>query len=424
MEEKAVAAAEPTNHVNVTSSSTASYELHAESLHNSELDNLLAKNETHNIATPIKPLHSTRDEFLTLEKLSNEIEETVDSSSSQRVRPINFSAPDILVPHVSYELLNQVTDNFSDAPYQAGGSRLGAGAYGVVYKAALPMHLLIKKQNANDQEIILDTNYLENTTQEDTKEIAIKKLNFSGGRVDEQFKVEVEMLSSCNHPNLLSLEGYSCDGPHWCLMYAYMVYGNLQDRLSCTADTQPLTPQQRLVIGHGTAKGLAYLHTFRETPMIHRDVKSANILLDEHFLPKLGDFGLLRIGSRGAHTETLVKTTTVFGTSAYMAPEAFRGDVSTKLDTFSYGVVLLELLTGLPPYDEHRDGRDLLSHIEGADDTPDSLCDSKGAPWPNGLPKALLDLAMLCFDDKKSRPSMIDVVRKWQPLVDKWTGFD
>ena len=88
---------------------------------------------------------------------------------------------------------------------------------------------------------------------------------------------------------------------------------------------------------------------------------SANILLDENFVPKVGDFGLVRIGDSSNSTLKLV-TENVYGTTVYMAPEAFRGDVSVKLDSFSFGVVLLELITGLPPVDDEREDRDLVIH--------------------------------------------------------------
>ncbi|PSN36241.1 putative serine/threonine-protein kinase PBL21, partial [Blattella germanica] len=99
--------------------------------------------------------------------------------------------------------------------------------------------------------------------------------------------------------------------------------------------------ETRLNIALGTARGILYLHSAYEKPLIHRDIKSANILLDEHMTPKLGDFGLVRLGKHQGNSMTM--TTTVLGTSAYMAPEAFRGDVSVKLDTFSFGVVSFEI---------------------------------------------------------------------------------
>lgn len=109
----------------------------------------------------------------------------------------------------------------------------------------------------------------------------------------------------------------------------------------------------------GTAKAVAYLHTAFDIPLIHRDIKSANILLDCTRKPKLCDFGLIK----PTPNQNTITGTSVFGTSAYMAPEAFRGDISVKLDTFSFGVVILELLTGLPPLDENREGCDIVRSI-------------------------------------------------------------
>ena len=116
---------------------------------------------------------------------------------------------------------------------------------------------------------------------------------------------------------------------------------------------------QRLRIAYGTSEGIQYLHTASHSkPLVHRDIKTANILLDSQLEPKIGDFGLVRLGggSPGQDRTKTVLTTTVVGTSAYMAPEAVRGEVSVKLDVFSFGVVLLELLTALPPMDENRLG--------------------------------------------------------------------
>ncbi|MCL4148522.1 UNVERIFIED_CONTAM: hypothetical protein GTU68_027342 [Idotea baltica] len=102
-------------------------------------------------------------------------------------------------------------------------------------------------------------------------------------------------------------------------------------------NSPPLPWKQRLSICEGTAEGIVYLHTKFSPPLVHRDVKSPNILLDENFIPKLGDFGIVRLGGRGS-ANTVIQTTPV-GTQMYMAPEAFRGDVSVKMDTFSFAIV-------------------------------------------------------------------------------------
>ncbi|KAA0184848.1 hypothetical protein HAZT_HAZT000800 [Hyalella azteca] len=384
-----------------------------------ELDNLLAH---HNQAAAEDEITSNNKgvsgaiTYPSLERLvmgdgNSHNADGVNASLAHR-DPVELDSSLPLVPHISYEILYKITDGFCETPHARGGRKLGEGAFGVVYKAEIS----VKDLWGNDTTAFHRSSLLQQEENSDVKQLAIKKLNIADERVDKQFKTEVEILSQCNHVNILPLEGYSCDGPHWCLLYAFMLHGNLQDRLACCNDTQPLTWKQRLSIGEGTAEGLAYLHTFHNQPMIHRDVKSANILLDVNMQPKVGDFGLVRMGSNGSRTGTNIKTTTVFGTSAYMAPEAFRGDVSTKMDTFSYGVVMLELITGLPPYDECRDGRDLLSHIEEYESLPATLCDTKAGAWPSGLPEALFELAMLCFEDKRTRPSMVDVKSLWKDL--------
>ncbi|XP_069997408.1 uncharacterized protein [Penaeus vannamei] len=296
------------------------------------------------------------------------------------------------VPHFRYSMLKQITQNFSDLPLDYGGNKLGEGAFGVVYLA---------KMYVGGKE----------------KKVAVKKLNSGEARVEQQFKTEIEILSRCIHENLLPLEGYSCDGPDWCLVYTYMSNGSLQDRLACLSGTEPLDWTMRTRIGEGAARGIVHLHTFQERPLVHRDIKSANILLDDKLVPKVGDFGLVRLGGSGTHTRTLIKTTTVFGTSAYMAPEAFRGDISVKMDTFSFGIVILELLTGLPSYDEEREGCDLLSHVLESEGEKSELLDVRAGSWDPDIASQLFDLAELCTDDKRRRPTMVQVLENYSSIV-------
>ncbi|XP_076033817.1 interleukin-1 receptor-associated kinase 4-like isoform X2 [Oratosquilla oratoria] len=295
--------------------------------------------------------------------------------------------------HFPYYVLKEAANSFPDLSIDYGGTRLGEGAFGTVYKAKI---------------IINDA----------VQTVAVKRLNMGEMRVDQQFKMEIDVLSRCIHENVVRLEGYSCDGPQWCLLYAFMANGSLQDRLACLGGSKPLNWETRLSITSGTAEGIAYLHTYQQQPLVHRDIKSANILLDEHFVPKVGDFGLVKLGGGGTHTRTLVKTTTVFGTSAYMAPEAFRGDVSVKMDTFSYGIVMFELLTGLPPYDEHREGCDLLSYILETESENEELIDKTfGTAVDMGLALQLFELAEKCTADKRKRPTMVQVVQSLKKLI-------
>ncbi|XP_071449817.1 interleukin-1 receptor-associated kinase 4-like [Hetaerina americana] len=331
------------------------------------------------------------------------------------------------LPHFAYIELQEATLGFSEEPYikikgeygahddsMYTGRKIGTGAFGSVYLG----HLHIHDDRQTDNKMM----------------VAIKKLNQDAINLEMQFRNEVEMLSRFRHPNLLPLLGYSCDGPSYCLVYEYMSNGSLLEKLACKDDAAVLTWLQRLVLALGIAKGIVYLHTALPQPLVHRDIKSANILLDGELVPKLGDFGLVRLGGSSKHTGTpsfirsaqhgqssALLTTTVLGTSAYMAPEAFRGDVSVKLDTFSFGVVLLELLTSLPPYDGNREGCDLVTHIDEIciEGKISPLLDSRAGTW--GLDESagqnLFEMALNCLEEKRKRPKMVDVLSSIEIIV-------
>ena len=175
-----------------------------------------------------------------------------------------------------------------------------------------------------------------------------------------------------------------------------------------------LTPMQRLKIAHGSAEGLRYLHNASHTkPLVHRDIKTANILLDSNNDPKIGDFGLVRLGG-GAEEEgrtSTIMTQTVVGTSAYMAPEAVRGEVTVKLDVFSFGVVILELLTGLPAMDQNRETRDIVGYLEEILEEEEEIEDHLDKKfslmdWRQVSPKQFYLIATECLKKKKDRPYM------------------
>ena len=144
-----------------------------------------------------------------------------------------------------------------------------------------------------------------------------------------------------------------------------------------------------------------------EHEVVHRDIKTANILLDANNEPKVGDFGLVRLGGGGGEVRaSTVLTQTVVGTSAYMAPEAVRGEVTVKLDVFSFGVVLLELLTGLPAMDQAREVADIVGHLEEViEDEGDieNLLDKKFSlmEWRQVSPKQIYEIAQKCLLKKK-----------------------
>ncbi|XP_078428234.1 protein kinase superfamily protein isoform X2 [Wolffia australiana] len=190
----------------------------------------------------------------------------------------------------------------------------------------------------------------------DGRKIAVKLMDRSGKQGVEEFKMEVELLTCLRSNHLLGLVGYCSNNDHRLLVYEFMANGCLQEHLYPTAGScggiSKLEWETRLRIALEAAKGLEYLHEHVTPPVIHRDFKSSNILLDKDFHAKVSDFGLAKIGSDkvGGHVSTRV-----LGTQGYVAPEyALTGHLTTKSDVYSYGVVLLELLTGRVPVDTKR----------------------------------------------------------------------
>ncbi|KAL3716223.1 hypothetical protein ACJRO7_007909 [Eucalyptus globulus] len=161
--------------------------------------------------------------------------------------------------------------------------------------------------------------------------VAVKQLDRNGLQGNCEFLVEVLMLSLLHHPNLLSLIGYCADGDQRLLVYEFMPFGSLEDHLfDLPPDKEPLDWNTRMTIAAGAAKGLEYLHDKANPPVIYRDFKSSNILLDEGFHPKLSDFGLAKLGPVGDKSHV---STRVMGTYGYCAPEdAMTGQLTVKSD--------------------------------------------------------------------------------------------
>ncbi|KAJ7296143.1 hypothetical protein O6H91_Y141500 [Diphasiastrum complanatum] len=183
--------------------------------------------------------------------------------------------------------------------------------------------------------------------------VAVKQLDRNGIQGSREFLVEVLMLSLLHHPNLVNLIGYCADGDQRLLVYEFMPLGSLDDHLhDLQFEKEPLGWNTRMKIAAGAARGLEYLHDKASPPVIYRDLKSSNILLDEGYHPKLSDFGLAKLGPVGDKTHV---STRVMGTYGYCAPEyAMTGQLSLKSDVYSFGVVLLELITGRRAIDNAR----------------------------------------------------------------------
>ncbi|KAL8046396.1 hypothetical protein ABFX02_08G175200 [Erythranthe guttata] len=220
----------------------------------------------------------------------------------------------------TYKEVSAATNNFKPE------SLIGEGGFGRVYKGHL------------DSKNI---------------DVAVKQLDRNGFQGNKEFLVEVLVLSLLHHPNLVNLVGYCAEGTQRVLVYEYMQNGSLEDHLlNISPERKPLDWNTRMKIAEGAARGLEYLHETANPPVIYRDFKASNILLDVDFNPRLSDFGLAKLGPVGEKTHI---STRVMGTYGYCAPEyASTGQLSTKSDVYSFGVVFLEIITGRRVIDTSR----------------------------------------------------------------------
>ncbi|NP_001288898.1 protein kinase APK1B, chloroplastic-like [Brassica rapa] len=186
--------------------------------------------------------------------------------------------------------------------------------------------------------------------------IAVKRLNIEGWQGHQEWLAEVNYLGRLSHPNLVKLIGYCLEDEHHLLVYEFMPCGSLENHLFRRGSYfEPLSWNIRLKIALGCAKGLAFLHS-AETQVIYRDFKTSNILLDSNYNAKLSDFGLAKDGPTGDNSHV---STRVIGTYGYVDPGyLLNGHLTTKSDVYSYGVVLLEMLSGRKVVDNNRPPRE------------------------------------------------------------------
>ncbi|KAL0546941.1 hypothetical protein IC582_016860 [Cucumis melo] len=219
--------------------------------------------------------------------------------------------------------LRAVTQNFSS------NFLLGEGGFGRVHKG------------------YVDENFRSGLR---AQAVAVKLLDNQGLQGHREWLAEVVFLGQLRHPNLVKLIGYCCEEEERLLVYEFMPRGSLENHLFKRLSVS-LPWSTRLKIAIGAAKGLDFLHG-AEKPVIYRDFKTSNVLLDSDFTAKLSDFGLAKMGPEGSDTHV---TTRVMGTYGYAAPEYIStGHLTTKSDVYSFGVVLLELLTGRRAMDKSR----------------------------------------------------------------------
>ncbi|XVF88903.1 hypothetical protein PTKIN_Ptkin19aG0087900 [Pterospermum kingtungense] len=251
--------------------------------------------------------------------------------------------------------------------------------------------------------------------------VAVKLLDLEGLQGHREWLTEVIFLAQLRHPHLVKLIGYCCEEEHRLLVYEYMPRGSLENQLFRRYSVS-LPWATRMKIALGAAKGLAYLHE-AEKPVIYRDFKASNILLDSDYNAKLSDFGLAKDGPEGDDTHV---STRVMGTQGYAAPEyIMTGHLTAMSDVYSFGVVLLELLTGRRSVDKSRPQREqnLAEWARPILNSPRKLgriMDPRleGQYSEIGAQKAAA-LAYQCLSHRpKQRPKMSDVIKTLEPLQD------
>ncbi|KAH9653120.1 LRR receptor-like serine/threonine-protein kinase ERECTA [Citrus sinensis] len=302
-------------------------------------------------------------------------------------KPVNYSTPKLVILHMNmalhvYEDIMRMTENLSEKYI------IGYGASSTVYKCVL----------------------------KNCKPVAIKRLYSHYPQCLKEFETELETVGSIKHRNLVSLQGYSLSSSGNLLFYDFMENGSLWDILHGPTKKKKLDWDTRLKIALGAAQGLAYLHHDCSPRIIHRDVKSSNILLDKDFEAHLTDFGI----AKSLCVSKSYTSTYIMGTIGYIDPEYARTSrLTEKSDVYSFGIVLLELLTGRKAVDNECNLHHLIlsktannAVMETVDPEISATCKDLGAV------KKVFQLALLCSKRQPTdRPTMHEVSRVLGSLV-------
>ncbi|PIA33956.1 hypothetical protein AQUCO_03900077v1 [Aquilegia coerulea] len=284
----------------------------------------------------------------------------------------------------SYKDLRVATKNFSN--------KLGEGGFGTVYEGTLT----------------------------DGTKVAVKRL-YGLRNMKSSFLVEVETISSIHHVNLVRFLGYCVDASHQLLVYEYMCNGSLDNWIYSRNQNPTLDWQTRKKIILDIAKGLTYLHEECEQKIVHLDIKPQNILLDNKFNAKVSDFGLSKLIDR----EQSKVMTTMRGTLGYLAPEWLSSVITEKVDVFSFGIVVIEMLCGRKNLDfsQPEECIHLLSLLEKSakedqlQDMVDKICEDMELPREEAV--KMMKVADWCLQNEYSeRPSMSVVVKILEGAMD------
>ncbi|XP_059667971.1 putative serine/threonine-protein kinase isoform X2 [Cornus florida] len=280
----------------------------------------------------------------------------------------------------SYNSLRSATGNFHPS------NRIGGGGFGVVYKGVL----------------------------RDGTRVAIKSLSAESKQGTDEFLTEINTISNIQHPNLVHLIGCCVDGSNRILIYEYLENNSLAIALLGSKSKRlALNWSQRAAICMGTASGLAFLHEEAKPHIVHRDIKASNILLDENFQSKIGDFGLAKLfPDNVSHVSTRVA-----GTVGYLAPEyALLGQLTKKADVYSFGVLILEIVSGRSG-SKAAFGEDLLVLVEWAWKLKDEerildIVDPELIEYPEDEVLRFIKVALFCTQaSSHQRPSMKQVMK-------------
>ncbi|CAI9271428.1 unnamed protein product [Lactuca saligna] len=297
---------------------------------------------------------------------------------------------------ISIQVLRQVTDNFSE------DNILGRGGFGVVYKGEL----------------------------HDGTKIAVKRMESGvmGTKGLNEFQAEIAVLTKVRHRHLVALLGYCINGNERLLVYEYMPQGTLSQHLFEWSEhkTPPLSWKQRVSIALDVGRGVEYLHSLAQQSFIHRDLKPSNILLGDDMRAKVADFGLVKNAPDGKYSVE----TRLAGTFGYLAPEyAATGRVTTKVDVFAFGVVLMELITGRKALDETMPDerchlvtwfRRVLISKENMLKAIDQTLETEDEETLDSISK-VAELAGHCTAREPfQRPDMGHAVNVLGPLVEQW----
>ncbi|OVA06500.1 Protein kinase domain [Macleaya cordata] len=280
----------------------------------------------------------------------------------------------------SYNMLRSATRNFHPS------NKLGAGGFGVVYKGVL----------------------------RDDTFVAVKSLSAESAQGTREFLTEIDTISNVRHPNLVQLIGCCIEGTNRMLVYEYLEHNSIASALFGPKSKRiSLDWSQRAAISMGTAQGLAFLHEETEPHIVHRDIKASNILLDAHLNPKIGDFGLAKLfPDNVTHISTRVA-----GTMGYLAPEyALLGQLTKKVDIYSFGVLLLEIVSGRS-CSTSAWGEELMLLVDWTwklreEDRLLDIVDPELGEYPEDEVLRFIKVAIFCTQAASNqRPSMTQVVK-------------